>query len=92
VTPFVTRTWMYMSGVMYAATNFDRNLPHWAAVLAETNPLVAYIEIARHSLLVGEEQIMSWAHMWTLAIAWAIIASVGGFIYFWRGETEYGRG
>jgi teichoic acid transport system permease protein len=29
---------------------------------------------------------------WMLAIGWAVLVLVVGFIYFWRGEEEYGRG
>jgi teichoic acid transport system permease protein len=31
-------------------------------------------------------------HYWYYAIAWAVIALVAGFWFFWRAETRYGRG
>ena len=30
--------------------------------------------------------------LWLLAVAWAVLIGIGGFVYFWRGEQEYGRG
>jgi teichoic acid transport system permease protein len=30
--------------------------------------------------------------LWVMAGAWAAVACVFGFLYFWRGESEYGRG
>jgi teichoic acid transport system permease protein len=32
------------------------------------------------------------AHYWYYAIAWAVVAMVAGFCFFWRAETRYGRG
>lgn len=94
VIPFVMRVWMYSSGVMYAASNFDEHLPSVAAKIAEINPIVVYLEILRQSLLSGEKGIMTmpWSQLWFYGIAWAVIIGVGGFIYFWHGEQEYGRG
>jgi teichoic acid transport system permease protein len=31
-------------------------------------------------------------HVWALAVGWALVAGVGGFIYFWKAEETYGRG
>ena len=32
------------------------------------------------------------AHYWYYAIAWAVLALVVGFFFFWRAEAKYGRG
>jgi hypothetical protein len=32
------------------------------------------------------------AHFWYYAIAWAVVALVIGFWFFWRAEAKYGRG
>lgn len=90
--PFVMRTWMYASGVLYSVTLFEKHLPTWAARLLEANPLLVYIELMRHALLEGAPLASRVPVLWTLAIAWALLAGVGGFVYFWRGEQEYGRG
>jgi teichoic acid transport system permease protein len=115
ILPFVLRTWMYVSGVMYAATNFDKNLPAAMAFIAKLNPLAVYIDIVRYALLDTQKlgpppqwvlnsklpesaklasQYMLWSPTMTviLAVGWAVVLLVGGYIYFWRGEGEYGRG
>jgi teichoic acid transport system permease protein len=94
VIPFVMRVWMYCSGILYAATNFTEHLPKLAAQIALINPLVVYLEITRQSLLSHEKGIMTmpWSHLWFYAIMWTVVIGIGGFIYFWRGEQEYGRG
>ena len=90
--PFVTRTWMYLSGVFYPATNFDAHLPHKVAIIAESNPAVVYIDLIRHALIHNEKLLWPPQHTWILAICWAAVTFVGGYIYFWHGESEYGRG
>jgi teichoic acid transport system permease protein len=32
------------------------------------------------------------AHYWYYGIAWAVLALVVGFYFFWRAEAKYGRG
>jgi teichoic acid transport system permease protein len=86
------RTWMYASGVLYSVENFERHLPPLAATLVEANPLLIYIELARHSLMESVVLVSPVPQLWLLAIAWALLVGVGGFVYFWRGEQEYGRG
>lgn len=92
VMPFVLRTWMYASGVLYSVTLFREHLPMWAARLLETNPILVYIELARHSLLESSNVASSLPQLWLLGVGWALLFGIGGFIYFWRGEEEYGRG
>ncbi|HEY7176737.1 MAG TPA: ABC transporter permease [Micromonosporaceae bacterium] len=90
--PFATRIWLYTSGVFYPASNFDTHLPGFAAVIAEANPAVVYIDLVRHALIHNETLLHSPLHTWILAIGWAVVTFLGGYIYFWRGEGEYGRG
>ena len=76
--PFITRTWMYMSGVLYSVTKFDTNLPGPLAAIAKANPAVVYIDIMRHALLRKNAHSPAYAWVWppmvtwTIAIAWAI--------------------
>ncbi|MFI7606186.1 ABC transporter permease [Micromonospora sp. NPDC049366] len=93
VIPFVMRAWMYGSGVLYSVTLFEDNLPGWASRLVEFNPMLVYIELARVALL-EEAPVLnsSLLQLWLVAVGWAIVMGVGGFVYFWRGEQEYGRG
>ncbi|PYC75966.1 ABC transporter [Micromonospora arborensis] len=92
VMPFVLRTWMYGSGVLYSVTLFDR-LPGWATTLVQYNPMLVYIELARYALLEDAPLLNeSLTQLWLVGGGWALVAGIGGFIYFWRGEQEYGRG
>ncbi|SCF33466.1 teichoic acid transport system permease protein [Micromonospora purpureochromogenes] len=92
VMPFLLRTWMYGSGVLYNVSLFER-LPGWATTVVQFNPMLVYIELARYSLLEQAPLLNeSLAQLWLVGAAWAVLAGVGGFIYFWRGEQEYGRG
>ena len=90
--PFILRTWMYGSGVLYSVSLFER-LPGWATTVVQFNPMLVYIELARYSLLEQAPLLNeSLTQLWLVGAAWAVLAGVGGFIYFWRGEQEYGRG
>ncbi|CCH17281.1 ABC transporter permease [Micromonospora lupini] len=92
VMPFVMRTWMYGSGVLYSVSLFER-LPGWATTLVQFNPLLVYIELARYALLEQAPLLNeSLTQLWLVAAGWAVVAGIGGYIYFWRGEQEYGRG
>ena len=94
VMPFVMRTWLYASGVLYPVSLFRKALPDSAATLLEANPALVYIELARHAFLESHQQrlVSSPTKLWLLGVGWAVLIGVGGFIYFWRGEEEYGRG
>ncbi|WP_433349074.1 ABC transporter permease [Micromonospora sp. CA-111912] len=94
VMPFVMRTWLYASGVLYPVVLFRDHLPSWAASLLECNPPLIYIELARYALLESNQAqlVTSPLRLWTLGLAWAVVMGIGGFVYFWRGEKEYGRG
>ncbi|MEU0548914.1 ABC transporter permease [Micromonospora sp. NPDC005979] len=92
VMPFVMRTWMYGSGVLYSVSLFER-LPGWATTVVQFNPLLVYIELARYALLEQAPLLNeSLTQLWLVAAGWAVVAGIGGYIYFWRGEQEYGRG
>lgn len=92
VMPFILRTFMYSSGVLYNVNLFER-LPGWITTLVQFNPLLVYIELARCALLEQAPLLNdSLLQLWLVAAGWALVAGVGGFIYFWRGEQEYGRG
>jgi teichoic acid transport system permease protein len=92
VMPFIMRTWMYGSGVLYSVSLFNR-LPEWATTLIQFNPMLVYIELARYALLEQAPLLNeSLLQLWLVAAGWAVLAGIGGFIYFWRGEQEYGRG
>ncbi|MEU3983689.1 ABC transporter permease [Streptomyces sp. NPDC026672] len=92
--PFVLRTWMYVSGVMWSIDNLTSkdDLPHIVAVALETNPAAVYIDLMRFALIDSFHASQLPPHVWAAATGWALIAGVGGFIYFWKAEETYGRG
>ncbi|GII58505.1 transport permease protein [Planotetraspora thailandica] len=87
--PFITRTWMYASGVFYMIDDRTRNLPTLLRWVLEFNPAAAYIEFMR-DLLIYDRFPERW--VWTTCSFWAVVALVFGFWFFWRAEERYGRG
>ncbi|AEB43881.1 MULTISPECIES: ABC transporter permease [Micromonospora] len=93
VMPFILRTWMYGSGVLYSVELFAENLPGWATAIVQFNPMLVYIELARVALLENTPLLNdSLPLTWLVAIGWSLVMGLGGYLYFWRGEQEYGRG
>ncbi|MER7190821.1 ABC transporter permease [Streptomyces flaveolus] len=93
--PFLLRTWMYGSGVMFSIhhmTGPDSGLPSWIGTVLQLNPSVVYIDLMRFALIDSFDGSYLPPHVWALAVGWALVAGVGGFIYFWKAEETYGRG
>ncbi|MFF3504826.1 ABC transporter permease [Streptomyces sp. NPDC003247] len=93
--PFVLRTWMYTSGVMWSIDNLlsqHSDLPPWIADLLRANPAAIYIDLMRFALIDTFTASQLPPHVWAWAAGWALLAGVGGFIYFWKAEETYGRG
>ncbi|GGT60727.1 ABC transporter permease [Streptomyces purpureus] len=92
--PFVLRTWMYVSGVMWSIHHLEvtSRLPHAVLTLLQCNPAAVYIDLMRLALVESFTADQLPPHVWTLALGWALLLSVGGFIYFWQAEETYGRG
>lgn len=84
--PFVTRLLFYISGLFYS---IDRlGLPPAAELVAQVNPVQVYITLTRTGLLT-EVETPGW--VWALGVAWALGTLVGGALFFWRAEEQYGR-
>ncbi|MFH7597239.1 ABC transporter permease [Streptomyces racemochromogenes] len=92
--PFVLRTWMYSSGVMWSIDTMLRSdhLPHWVTLLLKLNPAAVYIDLMRFALIDSFKASQLPHHVWPIAVGWALLAGIGGFVYFWKAEEEYGRG
>jgi teichoic acid transport system permease protein len=86
--PFLSRVWMYASGVMYSVQVFVAGHAGWVSFLLTVNPGYVYLELARHALLVGNP---ASSQTWLLATAWAVGTLAVSYLYFWRGEEEYGN-
>ncbi|MDQ1292584.1 MAG: teichoic acid transport system permease protein [Actinomycetota bacterium] len=87
--PFMTRVWLYLSGVFFS---LDKKLEdaHGAVLfLAQANPGWAYLELTRGALMPGHPV---GAEAWITAVVWATVLPLLGMLFFWRGEETYGRG
>ncbi|WP_030749026.1 ABC transporter permease [Streptomyces sp. NRRL F-5135] len=92
--PFVLRTWMYVSGVMWSLDKLagsDR-LPHAVVTALQYNPAAVYIDLMRFALIDSFTGAQLPPHVWAVALGWAVLVGVGGFLFFWKAEEEYGRG
>ncbi|MGH4028547.1 ABC transporter permease [Actinomycetota bacterium Odt1-20B] len=93
--PFVLRTWMYASGVMFPLSHMldKASAPSWVADALLANPAAVYMDLMRYALIddIGKYQELP-PHVWALALGWAVVTGVVGFVYFWKAEERYGRG
>ncbi|MFF7953152.1 ABC transporter permease [Streptomyces griseorubiginosus] len=93
--PFILRTWMYVSGVMWSIDKLAKGhhgWPHWVVPVLQANPAAVYIDLMRYALIDSFHSSQLPHHVWPIATAWALVAGIGGFIYFWKAEETYGRG
>ena len=122
--PFLMRTWLYLSGVLFSIAALQIRTHRWAVALLEINPAALYITLMRNALLLSQRmsapgtkpynaaRCALWNtkakkylydsaychyyanpdHFWQFGIAWAVLALVAGFFFFWRAEAKYGRG
>ncbi|MGI5134983.1 MULTISPECIES: ABC transporter permease [unclassified Streptomyces] len=90
--PFVLRTWMYTSGVMFSLHTMLAGRPEWVVRVLQVNPAAVYMDLMRFALIedYGAENLPP--HVWALALFWAVVVFAGGFVYFWKAEERYGRG
>lgn len=94
LTPFILRTWMYASGVMWSLDTLlsgDR-VPRLVLLALECNPAAVYIDLMRYALIDSFSGTQLPPHVWAVATGWALVCGVGGFVYFWKAEERYGRG
>jgi len=126
--PFLMRTWLYVSGVLFQISTLD--IARKYVAILQINPAAIYITLMRESLLETQREsqpgakpynaqlchvwatlghragasqqlqmdsaychaVTNPAHYWYYGIAWAVLALVVGFYFFWRAEAQYGRG
>jgi teichoic acid transport system permease protein len=126
--PFLMRTWLYVSGVIFQISTLDVARKYKA--ILQINPAAIYITLMREALLKTQREsepgakppnahlchvwntlgksataklqdqmdsaycpaITHAAHYWIYGIAWAVLALMVGFYFFWRAEAKYGRG
>lgn len=92
--PFVLRTWMYGSGVMWSITSLAESgrFPDGVVLALQCNPAAVYIDLVRYALVESFTSAHLPPHVWALATGWAVLAFAGGFVWFWKAEETYGRG
>ncbi|MBR7828133.1 ABC transporter permease [Actinospica sp. MGRD01-02] len=107
--PFISRTWMYLCGVMYSiASVTDRaGIPHWVKLALYYDPPALFITVVRNCMIsmpsrasyataadyqAAVNSLHQPAFAWAFLVFWALLAGVGGFVYFWKAEEQYGRG
>ncbi len=90
--PFIMRTWMYASGVMFSIPIMLEDKPAWLADVLQWNPAAVYMDLIRFALIDGYGSENLPPHVWAAALGWAVLLAVGGFVYFWKAEERYGRG
>lgn len=85
--PFVTRILFYTSGVLFNVNTIFEQHP-WVIQAYNFHPIYQVLKIAR-SILMGNQDYdpMYW---WYFS-AWAVVAFVGGLLFFWVAEERYGR-
>lgn len=83
---FLSRFWLYGSGVMFSLEQFITH-PGLLEIL-QLNPAYAVIELSRELLVYGTTPDLQ---LWLTLGAWAFATPVLGFLYFWQAEEEYGR-
>ncbi|MGW2741526.1 ABC transporter permease [Streptomyces sp. NPDC001450] len=90
--PFILRTWMYASGVMFSISKMMEGRPEWVVRLLQVNPAAVYMDLMRFALIDGYGASNLPPHVWAIALFWAVVVFAGGFVYFWKAEERYGRG
>jgi teichoic acid transport system permease protein len=91
VLPFAMRAWMYMSAVFYSVDMYSY-LPPLAQTILHWNPMLVYIELVRYAVLADVPLSSPLPDLLIKGGVWAVVVLVIGYVYFWRGEAEYGRG
>ncbi|KUL35646.1 ABC transporter [Streptomyces sp. NRRL F-4489] len=92
--PFIMRTWMYASGVMFSISVITqgKHLPKIVLMLLNGNPAAVYIDLMRFALIDSFTRHQLPPHVWAFAAGWALLAGIAGYLYFWKAEERYGRG
>ncbi|MCX4585314.1 ABC transporter permease [Streptomyces sp. NBC_01481] len=90
--PFIMRTWMYASGVMFSIKVMLADKPAWIGDVLSYNPAAIYMDLIRFALIDGYGASNLPSHVWLAGVLWAVLFGVAGFVYFWKAEERYGRG
>ncbi len=107
--PFISRTWMYVCGVMYSLSSVANRagVPHFVKLALYYDPPALFITVVRNCMISTPqpssyktaaayhsalEALHQPTYAWPFLVFWALAFGVGGFVYFWKAEEQYGRG
>jgi teichoic acid transport system permease protein len=88
VLPYTLRIWGMVSGTFYPVVRRLADKPVLFAIM-KFNPAFLYMEMSRRAILDNHAPS---AQQWITIVVWAVVALVGGFLFFLGKEHEYGRG
>lgn len=77
--PFITRTWMYASGVMFSIGEMLKGKPHWIADVLQWNPAAIYMDLIRFALIDSYGPHHLPPHVWAFAVGWAVVIGARRF-------------
>lgn len=87
--PFFLRLMFYLSGIVVAVNKLPVSANHVVVgAILTWEPFFVYMELVRNPLLTGQ---VATGGFWIAGALWAAVAVIGGLLFFWRGEREYGR-
>jgi len=84
--PFMFRLLFYGSAILYNHNSYERFVSGYRHLAFDLNPFFGIVACYRWVLLGYE---MSTTAL-VASLTWAVLALVGGLLWFWRGETTYG--
>jgi teichoic acid transport system permease protein len=90
--PFIMRTWMYLSGIFWSVSTVTAHVPHWISTALNLNPALIFNNLMRYALMDSVAASALPHHVWLAVTAWTVTVGLGGYLFFWRAEEEYGRG
>ena len=61
-------------------------------VSRRTSPALIFNDLVRYALMTTVPASILPPHVWLITAGWAFAFGLGGYVFFWRSEEEYGRG
>lgn len=87
--PFILRVWLYASGVMFSIDQMTAHMNPLIGNLLNANPSAEFMYLYRGALLHSAPT--ATLNEWLISLAWTVAAAVGGYVFFWKAEEQYGR-
>jgi len=92
IVPFFISLGRFGSGVMFSVTAMlsSANRQGWLGFFLRYQPFAVFLDLVR-ACLGNDPATPMTAQLWVAAILWALVALIGGFVFFWGSEQTYGR-